>query len=210
MVLANPEIAKLPNWVIALVVAGGLAAALSTAAGLLLAISSAISHDLLKGVFRPEISEKDELFAGRISMAGAIVLAGYFGLNPPDFAAGTVAIAFGLAASSIFPVLMMGIFYKQMNRAGAIAGMIAGIGVTMFYVFQHKGLMFIPGTSFLGNMEENWFLGISPNAFGAVGAIVNTFVAFIVCKFTAPPPEEVQELVESIRIPRGAGSADQH
>ena len=210
MVLANPEIAKLPNWVIALVVAGGLAAALSTAAGLLLAISSAISHDLLKGVFRPTISEKDELLAGRISMAGAIALAGYFGLYPPDFAAGTVAIAFGLAASSIFPVLMMGIFYKRMNRAGAIAGMAAGIGVTMLYVFQHKGIMFIPGTAFLGDMEENWFLGISPNAFGAVGALVNFAVAFLVSNFTEPPPEDVQELVENIRVPKGAGTAADH
>ena len=143
MVLANPEIAKLPGWVVALVVAGGLAAALSTAAGLLLAISSSISHDLLKGIFRPEITEKQELNASRISMVGAILLAGYFGLNPPDFAAGTVAIAFGLAASSIFPVLMMGIFVKRMNREGAIAGMIAGLGVTLLYVFQHKGIMFI-------------------------------------------------------------------
>ena len=210
MVLANPEIAKLPNWVIALVVAGGLAAALSTAAGLLLAISSAISHDLLKGVIRPDISEKDELLAGRISMAGAIALAGYFGLNPPDFAAGTVAIAFGLAASSIFPVLMMGIFYKRMNRAGAIAGMAAGIGVTMLYVFQHKGIMFIPGTAFLGDMEENWFLGISPNAFGAVGALVNFAVAFLVSNFTVPPPDEIQDLVESIRVPKGAGKATDH
>ena len=210
MVLANPEIAKLPDWVIALVVAGGLAAALSTAAGLLLAISSAISHDLLKGVFKPEISEKHELRAGRISMAGAIAVAGYFGLNPPDFAAGTVAIAFGLAASSIFPVLMMGIFYKRMNRAGAIAGMIAGISVTMLYVFQHKGIMFVADTAFLGEMEPNWFFGISPNAFGAVGALVNFVVAFVVCKKTAPPPDEVQELVESIRIPKGAGDATGH
>jgi len=210
MVLANPEIAKLPDWVIALVVAGGLAAALSTAAGLLLAISSAISHDLLKGVFRPDISEKDELFAGRVSMAGAIAVAGYFGLNPPDFAAGTVAIAFGLAASSIFPVLMMGIFYKRMNRAGAIAGMVAGIGVTMLYVFQHKGIMFIADTSFLGDMEPNWFLGISPNAFGAVGAVVNFAVAFLVSKNTSPPPAEIQELVESIRVPKSAGSAAEH
>ena len=210
MVLANPEIAKLPDWVIALVVAGGLAAALSTAAGLLLAISSAISHDLLKGVFRPDISEKDELLAGRVSMAGAIAVAGYFGLNPPDFAAGTVAIAFGLAASSIFPVLMMGIFYKRMNRAGAIAGMVAGIGVTMLYVFQHKGIMFIADTSFLGDMEPNWFLGISPNAFGAVGAVVNFAVACLVSKNTSPPPAEIQELVESIRVPKSAGSAAEH
>ena len=154
IVLANPEIAKLPGWVIALVVAGGLAAALSTAAGLLLAISSAISHDLLKGILRPDISEKQELNASRLAMVGAIAVAGYFGLNPPDFAAGTVAIAFGLAASSIFPVLMMGIFSKKMNRQGAIAGMIAGMSITLLYVFQHKGILFIPGTSFLGGMEE--------------------------------------------------------
>ena len=204
IVLANPEIAKLPNWVIALVVAGGLAAALSTAAGLLLAISSAVSHDLLKCTFKPDITEKEELRAGRWSMAGAIVLAGYFGLNPPDFAAGTVAIAFGLAASSIFPALMMGIFYKPMNREGAIAGMVSGIGVTLLYVFQHKGIMFIEGTSFLGDMKENWFLGITPNAFGSVGAIVNFAVAFIVSNMTPPPPQEVQDLVESIRIPRGS------
>ena len=206
MVLANPEIANLPNWVIALVVAGGLAAALSTAAGLLLAISSAISHDLLKGVLKPDISEKDELKAGRISMVGAIILAGYFGLNPPDFAAGTVAIAFGLAASSIFPALMLGIFYKPMNRAGAIAGMVAGIGVTLLYVFQHKGIMFIQDTAFLGGMSEDWFFGITPNAFGAVGALVNFAVAFLVCRMTAPPPAEVQELVENIRVPKGSSS----
>ena len=202
IVLANPEIAKLPGWVVALVVAGGLAAALSTAAGLLLAISSSISHDLLKGIFRPEITEKQELNASRISMVGAILLAGYFGINPPDFAAGTVAIAFGLAASSIFPVLMMGIFVKKMNREGAIAGMIAGLGVTLLYVFQHKGIMFIPGTSYIGGMEENWFFGITPNAFGAVGAIVNFAVAFIVSKMAKDPPAEVQQLVEDIRIPQ--------
>ena len=201
IVLANPEIAKLPGWVIALVVAGGLAAALSTAAGLLLAISSAVSHDLLKGILKPEISEKDELNASRVAMVGAIALAGYFGLNPPDFAAGTVAIAFGLAASSIFPVLMLGIFSKRMNRQGAVAGMIAGLGITLLYVFQHKGIMFIPGTTFLGGMEENWFLGITPNAFGAVGAIVNFVVAFAVSSNTEAPPEEAVELVERIRTP---------
>ena len=201
IVLATPEIAKLPGWVIALVVAGGLAAALSTAAGLLLAISSAISHDLLKGILKPEISEKDALNASRVAMVGAIILAGYFGLNPPDFAAGTVAIAFGLAASSIFPVLMLGIFSKRMNRQGAIAGMIAGLGITLLYVFQHKGIMFIPGTSFLGSMEENWFFGITPNAFGAVGAIVNFAVAFAVSSNTEAPPEEAVELVERIRTP---------
>ncbi|MCU7933035.1 MAG: cation acetate symporter [Candidatus Thiodiazotropha sp. (ex Codakia rugifera)] len=210
MVLANPEIAQLPNWVIALVVAGGLAAALSTAAGLLLAIASSISHDLLKGVFMPDISEKNELMAGRVAMAGAIAMAGYFGLHPPDFAAGTVAIAFGLAASSIFPALMMGIFYKKMNRSGAIWGMISGIGVTMLYVFQHKGIMFIPGTSFLGDMGPSWFLGISPNAFGAVGALVNFVVAIAVSKVTAPPPDHIQHLVEDIRVPKGAGTATDH
>lgn len=210
MVLANPEIAQLPNWVIALVVAGGLAAALSTAAGLLLAIASSISHDLLKGVFMPDISEKNELMAGRFAMAGAIAMAGYFGLHPPDFAAGTVAIAFGLAASSIFPALMMGIFYKKMNRSGAIWGMISGIGVTMLYVFQHKGIMFIPGTSFLGDLGPSWFLGISPNAFGAVGALVNFVVAIFVSKVTAPPPDHIQHLVEDIRVPKGAGTATDH
>ncbi len=210
MVLANPEIAGLPNWVIALVAAGGLAAALSTAAGLLLAISSAISHDLLKGVFKPEITEKQELLASRIAMAGAILLAGYLGFNPPDFAAGTVALAFGLAASSIFPALMMGIFYKRMNKEGAIAGMIAGLGVTLFYVFQHKGIMFIASTAFLGDLSPNWFLGIEPNAFGAVGAIVNFAVAFVVAKLTAAPPKEIMDLVEHIRVPAGAGAASAH
>jgi len=210
MVLANPEIAGLPNWVIALVVAGGLAAALSTAAGLLLAISSAISHDLLKGVFWTGISEQGELLAGRISMAGAIALAGYFGLHPPDFAAGTVAIAFGLAASSIFPVLMMGIFNKKVNKAGAIWGMIAGIGVTMAYVFQHKGIFFVPGTAFLGDLEPNWFLDISPNAFGAVGALVNFVVAILVSKLAAEPPEHIQHLVEDIRVPKGVSEALAH
>jgi len=201
MVLANPEIAGLPNWVIALVAAGGLAAALSTAAGLLLAISSAISHDLLKGIFKPDISEKQELTASRVAMGGAILLAGYLGFNPPDFAAGTVALAFGLAASSIFPVLMMGIFYKRMNKEGAIAGMLAGLGVTLFYVFQHKGIMFIASTAYLGDTAPNWFFGIEPNAFGAIGALVNFAVAFAVCRFTAPPPAHIQELVEHIRVP---------
>jgi cation/acetate symporter len=210
MVLANPEIARLPNWVIALVAAGGLAAALSTAAGLLLAISSAISHDLMKGMFTPNITEKQELTASRIAMALAIVGAGYLGLNPPGFAAGTVALAFGLAASSIFPALMMGIFSKGVSKEGAIAGMLAGIGVTLFYVFQHKGIMFIPGTEFLGDTPPNWFFGIEPNAFGVVGAIVNFVVAFAVSKVTASPPERIQHLVEHIRIPAGAGEATGH
>ena len=201
MVLANPEIARLPNWVIALVAAGGLAAALSTAAGLLLAIASAISHDLLKGMFAPNISEKQELRASRIAMAAAIFGSGYLGLNPPDFAAGTVALAFGLAASSLFPALMMGIFSKRVNREGAIAGMIAGIGITLFYVFQHKGIMFVASTAFLGDLPANWFFGIEPNAFGAVGAMVNFSIALTVSRWTAPPPKEVQELVDYIRSP---------
>jgi cation/acetate symporter len=210
MVLANPEIARLPNWVIALVAAGGLAAALSTAAGLLLAISSSISHDLLKGVFMPRINEKQELLASRIAMAGAIGLAGYLGFNPPDFAAGTVALAFGLAASSIFPALMMGIFNKRLNKEGAIAGMVAGLGVTLLYVFQHTGVMFIASTSFLGDMPANWFFGIEPNAFGAVGAIVNFIVAIGVSKITAEPPEHIQHLVEDIRVPSGARLVQSH
>jgi len=210
MVLANPAIAKLPNWVIALVAAGGLAAALSTAAGLLLAISSSISHDLMKGVFTPNLSEKNELLSSRIVMTISILIAGYLGLHPPGFAAGTVALAFGLAASSIFPALMMGIFSKKMSGKAAVAGMCSGIGITMLYVFQHKGIMFIPGTSFLGGLEPNWFLGISPNAFGAVGALVNFTVAFSVCKLTGDAPAEIQRLVENFRIPHGAGAASDH
>jgi cation/acetate symporter len=201
MVLANPEIAKLPDWVIAIVAAGGLAAALSTAAGLLLAIASSISHDLLKGVFHPEITEKEELLYSRVSMAGAILLAGYFGFFPPDFAAGTVALAFGLAASSLFPALMMGIFSRKMNKEGAIAGMLAGIGVTLLYVFQHKGIMFISSTSFLGDMSPNWFFGIEPNAFGAVGAVVNFIVAYTVANFTTKVPQKVEDMITNIRTP---------
>lgn len=210
MVLANPEIAKLPNWVIALVAAGGLAAALSTAAGLLLAISSAISHDLIKGVINPNISEKKELLASRISMAVAIAAAGYLGLNPPGFAAGTVALAFGLAASSIFPALMMGIFSKGINKEGAIAGMIAGISITLFYVFQHKGILFVADWKYLESWGTNWFLGIEPNAFGAIGALFNFIVAFAVSKVTAETPQEVKDLVEHVRVPVGAGDAVDH
>ena len=201
LVLANQEIAQLPHWVIALVAAGGLAAALSTAAGLLLAISSAISHDLLKRTFMPDISERQELMASRVAMAGAVLGAGYLGLNPPGFAAGTVALAFGLAASSLFPALFLGIFSKRVTREGAILGMLAGLGVTLAYVFQHKGIMFIPGTGFLGDMPPNWFLGIEPNAFGVVGALVNFAVTLAVTYMTAPPPAAVQQLVEEIRVP---------
>jgi cation/acetate symporter len=210
MVLANPEIAELPNWVIALVAAGGLAAALSTAAGLLLAISSAISHDLLKGMIAPDISEKQELMASRIAMAGAIGVAGYLGLNPPGFAAQTVALAFGLAASSLFPALMMGIFSKRVNRAGAIAGMLTGLLSTLLYIFWFKGWFFIPGTEMLANTPDNWFLGISPEAFGAVGALLNFGVALAVSRVGDAPPEHIQHLVEDIRVPRGAAVAVDH
>jgi cation/acetate symporter len=209
IVLANPEIALLPNWVIALVAAGGLAAALSTAAGLLLAISSAISHDLVKGVFNPKISEKGELMAGKVAMACAIVVAGYLGLNPPGFAAGTVALAFGIAASSLFPAIMMGIFSKKMNKEGAIAGMLAGLFITLFYVFAHKGLFFIKGTEYVDMIGgPNPFFGVSPEAFGAVGAMFNFTVAFVVDKFTKEPPEHIQHLVEAVRTPRGAKAVD--
>jgi cation/acetate symporter len=201
MVLANPEIAQLPNWVIALVAAGGIAAALSTAAGLLLAISSSISHDLLKGVFMKGLSDQKELMAGRIAMAGAIIVAGYFGFNPPGFAAEVVALAFGLAAASIFPALMMGIFVKRINTAGAVAGMLAGLISTVVYIFWFKGWFFIPGTAMAPNNAANWFLGISPEAFGAVGAMVNFSVAYAVSSITPPPPEHIQHLVEDIRVP---------
>jgi cation/acetate symporter len=210
MVLANPEIANLPNWIIALVTAGGLAAALSTAAGLLLAISSAISHDVIKGMMAPDISEKKELLASRIAMAGAIVVAGYLGMNPPGFAAQVVALAFGLAAASIFPALMMGIFNKKMNLQGAIAGMLTGLFSTLIYIFWFKGWFFIPGTEMVANKPENWFMGISTEAFGAVGALLNFIVAYVVSKVTAAPPEHIQHLVEDIRVPRGAAAAVDH
>ncbi len=209
IVLANPEIALLPNWVIALVAAGGLAAALSTAAGLLMAISAAVSHDLIKTVFVPDISEKGELLAGKISMAVAILVAGYLGLNPPGFAAGTVALAFGIAASTLFPAIMMGIFSKKMNKEGAMAGMLSGLFVTLFYVFAHKGIFFIKGTEYLNLIGgANSFFGITPEAFGAVGALVNFIVAYAVDKVTKEPPEHIQRLVESVRIPRGAKAVD--
>ncbi len=210
MVLANPEIANLPFWVIALVAAGGIAAALSTAAGLLLAISSAISHDLLKSVFMKNINEKQELLASRIAMAFAIVVAGILGLHPPGFAAQVVALAFGLAASSIFPALMMGIFSKKVNRTGAIAGMLTGIGSTLLYIFLYKGWFFIKGTAPLVDNADGWMLGINPQAFGAVGALLNFVVAFAVSSATEPVPDHIQHLVEDIRVPKGAGSAVSH
>jgi len=201
MVLANPEIAKLPNWVIALVAAGGIAAALSTAAGLLLAISSSISHDLLKGIIMPNMSDKGELMAGRIAMGGAICVAGYFGLHPPGFAAQVVALAFGLAASSIFPALMMGIFVKRINNIGAVCGMLSGLGITLVYIFWFKGWFFVASTAMAANTPDNWFLGIAPEAFGAVGALVNFVVAYIISGITPAPPEHIQHLVEDIRVP---------
>ena len=208
LVLANPEIANLPSWVIGLVAAGGLAAALSTAAGLLLAISSAVSHDLMKGQLTPNISEKGELLSARIAMAVAIAVATYLGLNPPGFAAQTVALAFGLAAASIFPALMMGIFTK-VNNKGAVAGMLAGLGVTLLYIFLHKGWFFIPGTNSFTDADP--LLGtVKSTSFGAIGAMVNFTVAFTVSKMTAAIPKEIEELVESVRVPRGAGAAQDH
>ena len=208
MVLANPEIANLPNWVIALVAAGGIAAALSTAAGLLLAISSAISHDLLKGVIMPKISERNELLAGRITMALAILVAGYFGLNPPGFAAQVVALAFGLAASSIFPALMMGIFSKRINNFGAVAGMLAGLTATLVYIFWFKGWFFIPGTEMAPNDAAHWLFGIQPESFGAIGALINFAVANLVSHVTKEPPEHIQHLVEDIRVPKTADAGE--
>ncbi|WP_068304012.1 sodium:solute symporter family protein [Pararhodobacter sp. CCB-MM2] len=210
LVLANPEIAGLPGWVIALIAAGGLAAALSTAAGLLLAISSAVSHDLIKSVINPGISEKGEMLAARVSMAIAILIATLLGLNPPGFAAQVVAIAFGLAAASLFPTIMMGIFSKTMNSAGAVAGMLVGLLVEMVYIFTYVGWFFIPGTNMLPNTADNWLFGIQPASFGVVAAILNFIVAYIVLAMTKPAPAEIQDLVESIRVPRGAGAAQSH
>lgn len=206
LVLANPEIASLPGWVIGLVAAGGLAAALSTAAGLLLAISSAVSHDLLKGQLTPNMSEKSELLAARVSMAAAIVVAVLLGLNPPGFAAQTVALAFGLAAASIFPALMMGIFSTRINNVGAVAGMLAGLVVTLLYIFLHKGWFFIPDTNTFTDADP--LLGpIKSTSFGAIGAAVNFAVAYVVSGMTKETPQEIKDLVESVRIPRGSGTA---
>jgi cation/acetate symporter len=207
MVLANPEIAGLPNWVIALIAAGGIAAALSTAAGLLLVISASISHDLLKGVFAKNISEKTELMAGRIAAAVAVCVAGYLGYNPPGFVAEVVAFAFGLACASLFPTIVMGIFYKAMNKEGAIAGMLSGLVFTMAYIVYFKGIFIEPMAK---NEAANWFMGISPEGIGVVGAIVNVVIALVVSKMTAPCPDHIQHLVEDIRYPRGAGTAQAH
>ena len=204
MVLANPEIANLPDWVIALVAAGGLAAALSTAAGLLLVISTSVAHDLVKKQIKPDISESGELWTARGAAAVAVVIAGYFGINPPGFVAAVVALAFGLAAASFFPAIIMGIFYKRMNREGAITGMVLGLLLMLFYILKFKFSLLGGGNA------DDWWLGISPEGFGFVAMLVNFAVSIIVCQLTAPPPAEVQDLVEDIRYPRGAGEAFSH
>lgn len=204
MVLANPEIAHLPDWVIALVAAGGLAAALSTAAGLLLVISTAVSHDLLKRSFKPDISEKGELRAARIAAACAVLVAGYFGINPPGYVAATVALAFGMAAASFFPAIILGIFSKRINKEGAIAGMLVGLGFTIAYIAYFK---FMYPTL---NTPENWWFGISPEGIGTLGMVINFVVTLVVSQFTPSPPQEVKDLVANIRIPKGAGAAQDH
>ena len=204
MVLANPEIAQLPNWVIALVAAGGLAAALSTAAGLLLVISASVSHDLIKKMINPKISEKGELIAARLSAVVAVTVAGYFGINPPDFVAATVALAFGLAAASFFPAIVLGIFSKKINKEGAITGMIVGILLMLFYMLKFKFDWFGGGT------KEDWWFGISPEGFGTVAMFLNFLVSIIISKFTPNPPLEVQKIVEDIRIPSGVNAAQEH
>ncbi|MBT4961195.1 MAG: VC_2705 family sodium/solute symporter, partial [Flavobacteriaceae bacterium] len=195
MVMANPEIAELPNWVIALLAAGALAAALSTAAGLLLVISSSVSHDLIKKIIKPDVSEKGELIAARVSAFFAVLLAGYFGINPPGFVAAVVALAFGLAAASFFPAIVMGIFYKRMNKEGAISGMITGLLLMLFYMTKFKFGWFGGGT------EADWWFGISPEGFGTFAMLINFIVSLIVCHLTKEPSKEVQDLVENIRIP---------
>ena len=201
MVLANPEIAKLPDWVIALVAAGALAAALSTAAGLLLVISASVSHDLIKKIINPKISEKGELIAARLSSVVAVCIAGYFGINPPGFVAATVALAFGLAAASFFPAIILGIFYKKMNKEGAISGMIIGILFMLFYMTKFKFGWFGGGT------KADWWFGISPEGFGTIAMILNFVISISVMKFTTEPPNSVQDMVENIRIPSNAGEA---
>tara|TARA_B100000530_G_scaffold335452_1_gene287570 strand:+ start:1166 stop:2878 length:1713 start_codon:yes stop_codon:yes gene_type:complete len=210
MVLANPEIADLPPWVIGLVAAGGLAAALSTAAGLLLVISSSISHDLIKNIINPKISDKGELWAARISATFAVIIAGYFGINPPDFVAAVVALAFGLAAASFFPAIILGIFYKKMNKEGAITGMIIGILLMLFYILKFKFGVFDGGKTAVQGLQNQWWFGVSPEGFGAIAMIFNFISALIVNRFTTPPPSNVQQIVENIRIPSGAAPANNH
>ena len=207
MVLANPEIANLPNWVIALVAAGALAAALSTAAGLLLVISASVSHDIIKKMINPNISEKGELWAARIAAAVAVIIAGYFGINPPGFVAAVVALAFGLAAASLFPAIILGIFDKKMNKEGAIAGMVVGLLLMIYYMLKFKFGLFDGGKDAVAGLKEGWWFGISPEGFGTIAMIVNFAVAFTVKSFTPAPPQDVQDIVEHIRIPSGAGEA---
>ena len=207
MVLANPEIAQLPNWVIALLAAGAIAAALSTAAGLLLVISSSISHDLIKRMINPQISDKGELIAARVSAFFAVLLAGYFGINPPDFVAATVALAFGLAAASFFPAIVLGIFYKKMNKEGAITGMIVGTSLMLFYMLRFKFGLFDGGKIAVEGLQSQWWFGISPEGFGTVAMLVNFAVSLFVNQFTKRVPKNVQAMVENIRIPSGAGEA---
>ncbi len=210
IVLANPEIANLPNWVIALVAAGALAAALSTAAGLLLVISSAISHDLIKRIIKPDISDKGELWAARIAATVAVVIAGYFGIHPPGFVAAVVALAFGLAAASFFPAIILGIFYKKMNKEGAVSGMIVGMLFMLFYILKFKFGIFDGGKEAVEGLKSSWWFGISPEGFGTVAMIANFVVALTVNIFTKEPPQEVQDIVEHIRIPSAAGEAVSH
>jgi len=210
MVLANPEIANLPNWVIALVAAGGLAAALSTAAGLLLVISTSISHDLLKMQFRPQMSDKQELMWARIAAAIAVCIAGYFGINPPGFVAAVVALAFGLAAASFFPAIILGIFDKRMNMQGAVAGMVVGISLMTFYMLKFKFGIFDGGKEAVTGLVDGWWFGISPEGFGMVAMVVNFVISLVVSRMTAVPPAHIQQLVEDIRIPRGAGEGIAH
>ena len=207
IVLANPEIAALPGWVIALVAAGGLAAALSTAAGLLLVISASVSHDLIKNVFNPNITEKQELIAARISAIGAVCVAGYFGINPPGFVAAVVALAFGLGAASFFPAIVLGIFYKKMNKEGAITGMIVGTSLMLFYMLKFKFGLFDGGKIAVEGLKSQWWFGISPEGFGTIAMLVNFTVSLVVNRFTKDVPENVQAMVENIRIPSGAGEA---
>ena len=210
LVLANPEIAQLPGWVIALVAAGGMAAALSTAAGLLMAISSAISHDLVKRSFKPDISESGELWWARGSMAAAVVVATWLGLNPPGFAAQTVALAFGIAAATIFPALMMGIFSRRINNTGAVSGMLTGLIFTVVYIFMHKGWFFVAGTNQFEDTIDGSLLGVQSTAIGCIGAALNFIVAFLVSARTAETPEDVQRMIDNVRVPRGASGAQAH
>lgn len=210
MVLENPEIANLPPWVIGLVAAGGLAAALSTAAGLLLVISSSISHDLIKNIINPKITDKGELWAARISAAFAVIVAGYFGIHPPDFVAAVVALAFGLAAASFFPAIILGIFYKKMNKEGAITGMLVGISLMFFYILKFKFGVFDGGKQAVESLKDQWWFGVSPEGFGTIAMLFNFLFALIVNKFTPPPPIEVQEIVENIRIPVGVAPPNIH